>query len=79
MVLKKTCLTADGNRAQWRAVDGHAAIEKRGYPPPLAGKPLRNAGQKFAPESGNAEKTTLDQLFRSARRMRDDSFVATGA
>jgi hypothetical protein len=80
MVLKKTCLTADGNRAQWRAVDANAATrrsdtrqsKKRGYPPLLAGKPLRNAGQKFASESGNAEKTTLDQLFRCARRMRDD-------
>jgi len=28
MVLKKTCLTADGNRAQWRAVDAHAATRR---------------------------------------------------
>src|SRR5262245_6914306 len=80
MVLKKTCLTRDGNRAQWRAVDAHAATRrsdtrqsKKGITRPLlAGKPLQNAGQKFASESGDAEKTTLDQLFRSARRLHDE-------
>ena len=62
------CRCACGNATQ-----RHAVSEIRGYPPLLAGKPLRNAGQKFASKSGNAEKTTLDELFRCAPPMRDAS------